>query len=46
MMTDVNEVIEGDSGEADLVLGLAQDLEIVDVGVEVARGNGNDYYFF
>ena len=40
MLTDVNEVTEGDSGEVDHVLGLAQDLEIVDVGVEAVLGNG------
>ena len=40
MLTDANEVTEGDLGEVDLVLGLAQDLENVDAEVEVDRGNG------
>jgi hypothetical protein len=45
MLTGVNEVTEGDSEEVDPVLGLAQGLEIVDVEVEVAQGNGKYIQF-
>ena len=40
MLTDVNEVTEGDLGEVDHVPGLAQDLETVGEGVGADRGNG------
>jgi hypothetical protein len=45
VLTDVNEVTEGDLEEVDPVLGLAQGLEIVDVEVEVAQGNGKYIQF-